>query len=125
MEVILKNWTEYQLTNIPDWELELVEDNNEEVITTFTISEEDKVKIYNWCILNADMTVTETQAYLDVIASESKVNKKEAILAIASETDQLNLIASVLDTITSDTPDQAIIDDAKAKFNEIKAILNS
>jgi hypothetical protein len=34
-------------------------------------------------------------------------------------------MASVLETITTATPDQAIIDNARNKFAEIKAILNS
>ena len=46
-------------------------------------------------------------------------DKQDAIIK------QINLIASTLDTITSDTPDQTIITEAKTKFAEIKTILNS
>jgi len=53
-----------------------------------------------------------------------KKGKSEAIDKVASLSDQLNLMASVLDTLTSATPDQAIINNAKAKFAEIKTILN-
>ena len=56
---------------------------------------------------------------------EDKQIKSEAIQKVATLSDQLNLIASVLDTLTSDTPDTLIIADAKAKFAEIKTILNS
>lgn len=58
-------------------------------------------------------------------AEQTKKDKRKAILEIASETDQLNMIAEVLNTITSETPDQAIIDNAKSKFTEIKAILKA
>ena len=54
-----------------------------------------------------------------------KEEKAKAIENIATITDQLNLIATVLDTITSENPDPVIINEAKAKFNEIKNILNN
>lgn len=53
-----------------------------------------------------------------------KSDKKVAIEKIATITDQLNLMASVLDTITSDTPDKVLIKKAKNTFKEIKTILD-
>jgi len=74
-----------------------------------------------------------TQAELDTAwaeletiqqAEQAKIEKKLAIEKVASLSDQLNLIASVLDTLTSEAPDPTIIAWAKAKFSEIKYILN-
>ncbi len=63
MEIIIKNGGDLQLTHIPVAELELVQSNNDEIITDFKLSNEDKVKLYAWCILNADMSITETTEY--------------------------------------------------------------
>ena len=74
-------------------------------------------------------TEQELQLAWNEILTEQEINKyktekKEAIEKIASISDQLNLIASVLDTITSENPNTEIISEAKAKFSEIKNILN-
>lgn len=63
MEIIIKNWEIFELTNIPDDEIELVVNNNEKVITEFILSDEEKRKIYDWCILNPDFSITETEQY--------------------------------------------------------------
>jgi len=65
-------------------------------------------------------------AELEIIqqAEQTKIEKKMAIAKVASLSDQLNLIASVLDTLTSEAPDPTIIAWAKAKFSEIKTILD-
>lgn len=73
MEVILKNKDILSLTIIPDNEIELVKANNDEVITDFKLSEEDKQKVYKWCTLNSDMTITETQEYRDNLEQEKQV----------------------------------------------------
>lgn len=65
MEIIIKNWDTLSLTNIPDWEINLVRKNNQEVITNIPLSEEDKKKIYQWCVLNSDYTITETEEYIE------------------------------------------------------------
>lgn len=71
MEIIIKNWDSMSLTLIPDNELKLVRKNNEEVITDFNLSEEDKQKIYKGCKLNPDFTIKETPEYLENIKQEA------------------------------------------------------
>jgi len=86
------------------------------------------IKWYNTSFKQPTQAELET-AWVEVQALQQaeldKQAKKEAIDKIATLSDQLNLLASVLDTITSETPDQAIIDNAKAKFNLIQTILNN
>ena len=53
-----------------------------------------------------------------------KDKKREEILKIASLTDQINLMAWVLNTLTDKTPDKWIIQEAKDKFAKIKSILD-
>lgn len=65
MEIIIKNWDNLSLTNIPDNEIELVKQNNEKVITDFNLSEEEKLKVYWGCILNEDFSIIETPEYLE------------------------------------------------------------
>ncbi len=57
------------------------------------------------------------------VEDEIKVNKKKDIENILSTSDQLNMIAEILDKLTIDSTDQYIID-AKKKFKDIKTILN-
>lgn len=86
------------------------------------------IKWYSQTITQPTQAELET-AWTEVVAlqnaEEIKKAKREAILNVLSETDQMNMLADVLDTVTSPTPDQTIIDNAKAKFAEIKTILNS
>lgn len=131
MEIIIKNWDELSLTNIPDNELELVKENNE-VITEYTISDEDRIKLGKWCILNSDMTITETEQYIKNIEFETKLQKKEAIEKIASLSDQLNLTAWTLDIVVDllavnnpELLEHPWIIASKTKLNEIKTILNN
>lgn len=82
--------------------------------TTSEFTEEEKIEIENKIILEEKIEGI----------NKIKQEKSEAISKIASLSDQLNLIAGVLDTLTSGNPDQAIIANAKTKFAEIKDILN-
>jgi hypothetical protein len=102
----------------------MVKANNEEVILdTSIISDNDKEKIGKGCKLNSDMTITETQAYLDNINIETKEQKRTDIVNILSETDQLNMLAEILDRMNPNPTDE-FIKEAKTKFANIKAILN-
>jgi len=114
---ILKDWllqvsTKWKIFKLTDEEYKIYITNRHDIY------------IVDWKIdfrINSEKEAYENEQEVKI----RKGKKREAILAIASETDQMNLIASVLDTITSESPDPLIIADAKAKFNEIKAILNS
>jgi len=78
MEVILKNWTELLLTQIPDNELDLFIANNEEVITTFSISDADREKIGKWCplaFIDWVYVANETPEYLQA-QTEIEINEK-------------------------------------------------
>ena len=83
-----------------------------------------------WEVLEAWMIVSwEDGNYIFTHSSEQLADikskqQKEDIESVASLSDQINLIASVLDTLTSEAPDPTIIAWAKAKFSEIKNILN-
>lgn len=101
MEVIIKNWDELKFVSIPDNELELVRVNNEEVITDITLSQEDKIKLWKWCRLNSDMTITETELYSEVNNREGKEQKAIDISSIATLSDQLNLIMEILFIVVS------------------------
>ena len=79
MEVIIKNKDILFLTVIPDNELESVEQNNEQVITDFEISKEDREKIYNGCILNPDLSITETEVYFEKVHNEKQANIRKQI----------------------------------------------
>ena len=104
-----------------------------------TIPDEELYKIdlwYNASIVNGKVVFT-SNAESDAKEQEKAIEaakqaKSEAINTslwakdkLDSIIKQINLIASTLDTITSDTPDQTIITEAKTKFAEIKTILNS
>lgn len=92
------------------------------------ISENDILKLKQWCILSELWKIIETAEYNNFLNNKAeeqiKADKRASILAIASETDQINLMASVLDTLTSEAPDVELIAKAKDTFNEIKIILN-
>jgi len=127
MEIIIRNWEEMSLTHIPNNELETVIANNEEVITTISLTNTDKEKINNGCILNRDMSITEPIEYTEKIKTEAnnkiREDKRIAIEKIATPSDQLNIIASILNTLTSPEPDLNLIADAKSKFAEIETVL--
>ncbi len=128
MEILIKTWDILSLVNIPDNELPLIK---EEVITEFNINEEDRKKIYKWCTLNADFSITETKEYLENINIELKQEKKEAIAKIATITDQLNLTAGTLDLVVDllaqtnpNLLENPWIIESKEKLHWIKDILN-
>jgi len=104
----LIRWTDYEVLDDNQWEWPYI-------------------KWFNKTIKQPTQAELET-AWVEVVllqeAEESKKAKKEAILNILSETDQVNLLATVLDIVTEWTTDPVILN-AKSKFNEIKAILNS
>lgn len=60
----------------------------------------------------------------DKFIMQLKLEKKEAINKIATLSDQLNLLATVLDILTKWNTDPIILE-SKAKFAEIKTILNN
>jgi len=129
MQIIIKNWTDYSLTNIPDDELEIVKENNEEIIDDFTITENEKELISNWAtfIYTNKIEIIDSSIAVEKIKTEAnekiREDKRIAIEKIATPSDQLNIIASILNTLTSETPDLQLIADAKAKFAEIEAVL--
>lgn len=91
MEAIVKNWEIYSLIWVSDkeWELELVIQNNDEVITDYIISNEQKKLIsywaefiYNWWIviinsIQAEKNILDEEKRIDIF--KYKEIEKEAI----------------------------------------------
>lgn len=139
MEAIVKKGTLYSLIWISDneGELELAQTKWDEVITTFTITDEEKALINNWAtftynnwIVIWDKTIAE-EALVNSKTEEIKAGQKEAINKIASLSDQLNLTAGTLhiivDLLAMQNPELLVnpwIIESKRKLNEIKNILN-
>lgn len=99
MEVIIRNWDEVYLTHIMESHLKLTANNNEEVITEFYLSDEDRIKLSNGCRLGDDLSVIETEEYIEnIIKSWVESLKEECrndILSEYSMTDQANMTARV------------------------------
>jgi len=96
----------------------------------FDITEAEKEQIEKWCsyeIVSWKLIVSETTEYTEKIKTEAnekiREDKRIAIEKIATPSDQLNIIASILNTLTSPEPDLNLIADAKSKFAEIETVL--
>lgn len=87
MKIIIKNGSNFNLTSIPNSELELIKKNNE-VITNFVITDEEEKKI-NWgCtfVYDWDFKIIETDKYLLRIKKQSLEKMSELELLETSET---------------------------------------
>jgi len=87
-----------------------------------TLTKQQLIDIENWYIYYID---EDNKLWKKETDKSRSYEKKVAIENIATLSDQLNLMASVLDTITSDNPDQELIASAKTTFAEIKTILTN
>ncbi len=101
--------------------------------TVFEMSDDDYNKITSWLYIvkkiedkftfenNIEAQELKVLEELNVIRKK----KSEDIEKILTVSDQLNLIAEVLNTMTEPEPNLEIIANAKSKFAEIKTILNN
>ena len=112
-----------KLSIFKDWKFSLWRDYSKksDCLEVIDVNDREVEILKNWWTIE-DWAITENPRY----TSEKMSNqKKVAIEKILTISDQLNLIAEVLNTITEPEPDLEIIANAKSKFAEIKEILNN
>lgn len=70
MKVLVKTNEVYRLTYIPDNEIEEYRNNNE-IITNFTLTDDAIKSLENWCELDDNMNIIESDTYKESIITQN------------------------------------------------------
>lgn len=106
MEIIIRNWLSYMITEIQDNQLDMFKENNEEIIENPIITQDQRDLINNWCCFTYNDWIIITQSEIDLTNIEN--TKKE----IKVKLDRMQEIRAELvkQWFTADLPTDSRID---------------